>query len=76
MFEFLKKKGNNPNNPGKDDAEAEIPEVPDVDGTINDLDAALAKADRLKADKAREEQRERDRLRELERYSGSRCGCG
>lgn len=80
MFEFIKKKagGNGPSNTGNGSDEEAI-EAPEVDGTLNDLDAALAAADKVKAQKAKDEQRAREReaALERERYSaGSRCGCG
>lgn len=79
MFEFIKKKagGNGPSNTGNGSDEEAI-EAPDVDGTLTDLDAALAAADKVKAAKAKDEQRARDREAALaaERSAGSRCGCG
>lgn len=80
MFEFIKKKKTGGNGPGKEDTGEELDiEVPDVDGTLSDLDAALAAADKVKAQKAKDERREAERQAALERErysSGSRCGCG
>jgi hypothetical protein len=82
MFEFIKKKkvgiggGNDPSTGNSDE---EAIEAPEVDGTLSDLDAALAQADKVKAQKVKDEQRERERQAALERErysSGSRCGCG
>lgn len=81
MFDFIKKKkagaGNGPSNTGNGSDEEAI-EAPDVDGTLTDLDAALAAADRVKAQKATDEKRAREREAALaiERAVGSRCGCG
>jgi hypothetical protein len=80
MFDSIKKKiqKNNPpkKNKGNGSEEDSI-EAPDVDGTLNDLDAALAKADQIKAQKKRDEESERQKLRDRERGGGgSRCGCG
>lgn len=79
MFEFIKKKagGNGPSNTGNGSDEDAI-EAPDVDGTLSDLDAALAAADKVKDQKARDEKRAREREAALaaERAVGSRCGCG
>lgn len=82
MFEFMKKKKTGGNGPGKDDNNGEDLEIeaPEIDGTLSDLDAALAAADGVKAQKVKDERaREREREAALERersYSGSRCGCG
>jgi hypothetical protein len=74
MFEFIKKKsgGNGPSNTGNGSDEEAI-EAPEVD-----LDAALAAADKVKAQKAKDElrAREREAALERERSYGSRCGCG
>jgi hypothetical protein len=82
MFEFIKKKktgiGNGPGNKDDDSDKLDV-EAPEVDGTLNDLDAALAAADKVKAQKVRDEQRAREREAALEREryaAGSRCGCG
>lgn len=81
MFEFIKKKKTGGNGPGKDESDGEALDIeaPDVDGTLSDLDAALAAADKVKAQKVKDEAAERDRLRERERAranTGSSCGCG
>ena len=81
MFEFIKKKKVGGNGPGKNDAEDEALDIeaPEIDGTLNDLDAALAAADKVKAQKVKDDARAREREKALEREryaAGSRCGCG
>ena len=80
MFEFIKKKKTGGNGPNTDsDGEKLDIEVPDAESGIDDLDAALAQADAVKAAKVKEEKRAREREAALERErysSGSRCGCG
>jgi hypothetical protein len=80
MFDqIFKKKAVKPGEPdkAKDNGEDAI-EAPEVDETLNDLDAALAKADQLRAAKVMEEAAEKERtlLRRLERAKRSSCGCG
>ena len=83
MFESIfKKKQVKPGNPGGNDKpegnrEDEI-EAPEVDGTLGELDAALAAANKLKAAGEKEKARDAERamLRAIERARGSSCGCG
>jgi len=81
MFEFIKKKKviGGGNGPEKGNSDEEAIEAPEVDDTLSDLDAALAAADKVKAQKVKDEKAaaEREALRERERASyGSSCGCG
>lgn len=82
MFEkLLKKKVGLPEIPKKTESEGEEVTPPEVDETLADVDAALAKAEQLsqaakKAEREEREAQERREREERERYAGSRCGCG
>jgi len=83
MFEFIKKKkvigGGGGNGPEKGNSDEEAIEAPEVDDTLSDLDAALAAADKVKDQRAKDEKRAQEREAALERERrsyGSRCGCG
>lgn len=64
----------------KDDEDSEEINTPDAKDAVDDIDAALAKAEATKKEevrreKQRKEEQERARLREIERSSGC-CACG
>lgn len=82
MFEFIKKKkiGKNPNNNNDEDAEdKDNVELPDAEGALNAIDAALQLDEREQKRQAKaKEKAEKEALkRERESYrAGSSCGCG
>jgi hypothetical protein len=83
LDKLFKKKVKIPGSPNKENEGEEEDEIklPEVDETLDDIDAALAKADAIKEQKAKEKaQKTYDELqRELRRQrerGGGGCGCG
>lgn len=71
MFEFFNKKRKAPSKPKGNDNDAEKLDTPDAEGAIDNIDAALAEADRIKE----RDNNENERRRLLEQAARKGCGC-